>query len=67
MLPFAALLIFSTMYCRFHYATDVLCALPFVAGVLFLERFLREVLPRGLSLPLPIRRINLPRLLAEHD
>lgn len=53
MLPFAALLIFSTLYCRFHYATDLLCAIPFLAGVLAIDRFVRTVMPDGFVLKLP--------------
>lgn len=53
MLPFALLLIFSTLYCRFHYATDLLCALPFLGGILALDRFVRIMMPNGLSLKLP--------------
>jgi membrane-associated phospholipid phosphatase len=53
MLPFAALLIFSTVYCRFHYVTDLLCAIPFLIGVLCVDRGVRLLLPEGLTLRLP--------------
>jgi membrane-associated phospholipid phosphatase len=62
MLPFAMLLVFSTVYGRFHYVTDLLCALPFVVGILCLDACLRQLLPRGLSLTLPLRRSGLPSL-----
>jgi membrane-associated phospholipid phosphatase len=61
MAPFGFLLIFSTLYCRFHYAVDLLCALPFITGVLLLQRALQRALPTGLSLPLPRLRGRMER------
>lgn len=52
MLPFAVLLIFSTLYCRFHYAIDVLSAVPFILGVFALERGVLTILPHGLAFSL---------------
>lgn len=37
MLPFAVLLIFSTVYCRFHYLIDLVCALPMLGAVLLID------------------------------
>jgi membrane-associated phospholipid phosphatase len=56
MFPFGVLLIFSTVYCRFHYVTDLLCALPFIGGVLCVDAALRRRLPHGLRLALPVPR-----------
>lgn len=53
MFPFAMMLIFSTVYCRFHYVVDLLCALPFITGVVLLQRSLELAMPQGLVLPLP--------------
>lgn len=53
MLPFAILLIFSTLYCRFHYATDLLCALPFLAGILAVDAFVRAAMPNGVTIRAP--------------
>jgi membrane-associated phospholipid phosphatase len=53
MLPFALLLFVSTVYCRFHYVTDLLAAFPFVAGVLIVDAFCRRALPRGVTLAWP--------------
>lgn len=63
MLPFGLLLIFSTLYCRFHYAVDLMCALPFITGVLFLQRALGLALPGGLALSLAGRRVEARRRL----
>jgi membrane-associated phospholipid phosphatase len=52
MLPFGLLLIFSTVYCRFHYVVDLLCAIPFLTGILLLRHGLRQALPDGLLIPL---------------
>ena len=53
MFPFGVLLIFSTVYCRFHYVTDLLCALPFITGVLCVDAALRRLFPEGLFVRLP--------------
>jgi membrane-associated phospholipid phosphatase len=53
MLPCATLLIFATVYCRFHYVTDLLCAIPFIAGVLCVDKALRHLLPEGLMIAVP--------------
>lgn len=45
MLPFAGLLIFSTLYCQFHYAIDLIFALPFCTGVLALQRTIERAMP----------------------
>ncbi|MBI2379118.1 MAG: phosphatase PAP2 family protein [Deltaproteobacteria bacterium] len=50
MLPCAMLLIFSTVYCRFHYVADLLCALPFITGILCVDEASRRLLPNGLSI-----------------
>jgi membrane-associated phospholipid phosphatase len=42
MLPFGAMIIFSTIYCRFHYLIDVICAVPFVLGVLSLNALIER-------------------------
>lgn len=52
MLPFGLLLIFSTVYCRFHYVVDLLCALPFLTGILLLRHGLLTALPDGIHVPL---------------
>ncbi|MBK6685222.1 MAG: phosphatase PAP2 family protein [Deltaproteobacteria bacterium] len=52
MLPFGLLLIFSTVYCRFHYVVDLLCALPFLTGILLLRHGLLTALPDGIYVPL---------------
>lgn len=53
MLPCAMLLIFSTVYCRFHYAIDLLCALPFITGILLLKRALLLTVPAPVRLATP--------------
>lgn len=58
--PWAALLIFSTVYCRFHYLTDLLCALPWIFGVLALEEALRNAFPQGVTLRLPAPALARP-------
>lgn len=55
MFPFAMMLIFSTVYCRFHYVVDLLCALPFIAGVVLVQRSLELGLPNGIVVPLSRR------------
>jgi membrane-associated phospholipid phosphatase len=61
MLPFALLLIFSTVYCRFHYLADVLSALPTVAGILCLDALFRELMPDGIDVAVPFGgRFGLP-------
>ena len=57
MLPFGVLLIFSTVYCRFHYVVDLLCALPFLTGILLLRHGLLTALPDGITLPLRRRAL----------
>jgi len=61
MLPFATLLIFSTVYCRFHYVTDLFAALPFVAGVLCVDAALRRLFPSGLTVELRLPRTEAVR------
>lgn len=53
MLPCALLLIFSTLYCRFHYAIDLLAALPFSAGILALQAWIQSLRPGAALLPGP--------------
>ncbi len=53
MLPFGLLLIFSTVYCRFHYVIDLLCAIPFTTGIYLLQTSLKRALPQGLAIPMP--------------
>lgn len=55
MLPFALMLLFSTLYCRFHYAIDLLCALPFALGILIVHHSLERWLPRVYAFALPFR------------
>lgn len=61
MLPFALLLIVSTVYCRFHYVSDLFAALPFVAGVLCVDAALRRMFPSGLTIELPTWRTQAVR------
>ena len=53
MLVPAMLLIFSTVYCRFHYVTDLLCALLFISAVLCVDTAVRRLLPSGVRLRRP--------------
>jgi membrane-associated phospholipid phosphatase len=55
MLPFGLLLIVSTVYCRFHYVIDLVCAIPFTTGIYMLQTYLRRALPEGLAIPVPRR------------
>ena len=55
MLPFGLLLIFSTVYCRFHYVIDLVCAIPFTTGIYLLQTSLSRALPQGLAIPMPRR------------
>jgi membrane-associated phospholipid phosphatase len=57
MLPFGLLLIFSTVYCRFHYVIDLICAIPFTTGIYLLQTSLARALPEGLAVPLPKRQL----------
>ncbi len=50
MTPFAALLIFATLYCRFHYFIDMLCALPMIAIVLWVDARAKFFLKNGMVL-----------------
>ncbi|MBI4817155.1 MAG: phosphatase PAP2 family protein [Deltaproteobacteria bacterium] len=54
MFPCAMLLIFSTVYCRFHYVADLLCALPFITGILCVDAAFRRLLPNGLTVRWPV-------------
>lgn len=53
MFPFGVLLIFSTVYCRFHYVIDLMCAIPFTTGIYLLQTSLARALPDGLAIPMP--------------
>jgi hypothetical protein len=57
MLPFGLLLFVSTVYCRFHYVIDLICAIPFTTAIYLLQTYLKRVLPEGLAIPMPSRRL----------
>lgn len=64
MFPFAMILIFSTVYCRFHYVVDLMCAIPFITGIVLLQRSLEVGLPQGLVVPLSRKALSVERVRA---
>ncbi len=54
MLPFAAGLIAATLACRFHYAVDLLAALPLTLAALAAARALARARPRGVPIPVGV-------------